>query len=85
MSGDRGLQATAVFALRDDAHVVLEREHAGGAGAKNGLIIGKNDAVHGVSLVVVGRPALLAAPPSSACAYGFETPVHFPYSNPCTI
>jgi hypothetical protein len=41
-----GGEAGQVFALGDDANVVLQGEDAGSSGTEDGLIIGENDSVH---------------------------------------
>ncbi len=46
---ERGEQAGGVFALRDDAHVVFDCQDAGRARTKDGLIVRKDETIHGWS------------------------------------
>jgi hypothetical protein len=61
---DRGDQPARVFALRDDAHVVFEREHARRSRAEDNLVVGQYDSVHWDSGSSLGHDS--SAVPSSA-------------------
>ena len=45
----RDHHAVSVFALRDDAEIVFDGQHLGGAGAEYGLAIGQNNLKHWLS------------------------------------
>ncbi len=44
---ERGAHFFERLALGDDAEIVLHREHLGGSGAEDGLIVSKDDFEHG--------------------------------------